>query len=62
MTGQDARRVPITVRLPPELARRLRAAAVRQGEPLTALVERACEAADWARVPAPPWPTGGLTS
>jgi hypothetical protein len=48
----DARKVPVSVRLMPELARRLRAAAIAQGVPLTRLVEQACEAAPWGREPA----------
>lgn len=57
----DTRRVPVTVRLPPELARRLRAAAVGQGRTITAVAESALAAADWAAEPPPPALAGSCT-
>jgi hypothetical protein len=42
----------VTVRLPPAMVKRLRAAAETEGATVTALVLRACEAAPWGREPA----------
>jgi hypothetical protein len=42
----------VSVRLPPDMVRRLRAAAIVEGVTVTDLVLRACEAAPWGREPA----------
>jgi len=57
----DTRRVPISARVAPELARRLRAAAIQQGRPITELVEQALAAAPWAAEPPPPALAGSCT-
>jgi len=49
----ETRRVPISARVTPELARRLRAAAISQGCPITELVEQALWRAPWAAQPPP---------
>jgi hypothetical protein len=45
-------KTPVSVRLPPAMVKRLRAAAVIEGATVTDLVLRACEAAPWGREPA----------
>ncbi len=46
-------KVPVSVRLAPAMARRLRAAAAQRGVSMTSLVEQACERADWAALDEP---------
>jgi hypothetical protein len=49
-------KVPVSVRLAPAMARRLRAAAAQRGVSMTSLVEQACERADWAALDVPEGP------